>query len=322
MTAPVSEEVLTAVVAVGLPGSLCEPPRDELSEQEAAALVAIARRHRIAGMVLASVRAGGLRLPPAAVRALLALHGPEVAGSRRLESELVWVAGVLDGVGIGSRVLGDVALVRLDYRDSALRAVAAIELLVRPADINQAIQVLRGRGWQAHPDRHGGAMLDSPAGLRLECHTTVHPMPPGVTVDGQALWGDRRELRIGDRKLVALGEEQRLLHACCRAAGDDPGPARLLRQRDVAEAVLFGAWDRARLMRLAVSWNAEEVLAHAVRTAWQRLAIADVTGLSVWAGAGHQWADGQPRRDGTPAGARARSPVPPTWRRKLQARPS
>jgi hypothetical protein len=64
--------------------------------------------------------------------------------------------------------------------------------------------------------------------------------------------------------------------------------------------VLFGEWRRPRLMDLVASWNAQALLAGAVRAAWQRLAIADVTGLSVWA-EGYRPEVRRPRRH--PAGA-------------------
>jgi hypothetical protein len=132
---------------------------------------------------------------------------------------------------------------------------------------------------------------------------------PGTSVDSSRLWADGDPFSVSGRKLKALGSEQRLLHTAVLALDPDESQS-LVPQRDLVEMVLFGEWRRARLMDLAAAWNAEDTLARAVRASWQRLAIADVTGLSVWA-EGYRPEARKPRR--YPAGAPAQPTRSGSW---------
>jgi hypothetical protein len=288
MTAPLDELVI-AVSAVGLPGSLRELPGYELPEQQARELVEAAERQHLAGVTLASAQAGDLRLPPSAFEALADVHVREMTTCLRLEYALLVVTALLDEAGIESRVLDGSAVAHLDYQDPALRTFPQLDLLMRPGDIVRAVHVLRRDGWQpAEPETgrrrsESVTSLTGPDQLRLDLHTTLDRAPGELTVDIDELWSEGQEFVLGERRLTALDSEHRLLDACCRAvtAGSHPPP--LVIERDIAEMVLFGGWKHGRLMKLASAWRAQAVLAQAVRSAWQHLAIADVTTLSVWA---------------------------------------
>jgi hypothetical protein len=293
-------DLLVAAAAGGLPGSQLEFPQVPLPEPQALELVRATERLGIAGFLLTAVRSGELSVPPVVVEALDEARSHESTTRLYLEQELLSVSGLLEDAEIESRVLDGCAAAHLDYRDQEVRAVPRLDLLVHPRSTGRAAEVLRRRGWRppkapsGHPER--GVALVGPSGPRLVIHDDIGL--PGASLDLRQLWADADSFSVSGRKLKALGSEQRLLHTATLAL--DPDESRsLVPQRDLVEMVLFGEWRRPRLRDLAASWNAEDVLAGAVRAAWQRLAIADVTGLSVWAEGYHPDAR-RPRRH--PAG--------------------
>jgi hypothetical protein len=279
------EDLAVALAARGLPGSLRELPVEPLPDERALQFVREASRLGMAGFMLTAVRDGELPLSATALDALVVAQLHESTTRVYLEQELVAVTGLLDDAGIESRVLEGCAVANIDYRDTALRAVTSIDLLVQPQDLRPAAEVLRRRGWRpprsADREPRGAVALVGPTGPRLALHASIGAAL-GLSVDLQHLWSDGDQFVVNGRRLKALGGAQRLLHASTLAL-DGEGTPLLVRQRDLAEMVLFGDWRRRRLMDLATAWNAQDVLANAVRTAWRRLAIADVTALSVWA---------------------------------------
>lgn len=282
---PALEDLVVTTAAAGLPGSLREFPENPLPDTHGVDLVRAAERLGLAGFLLVAVRHGRLRLSPAAIEALDAAQLRESTTRLYLEQELLWVSGLLDEAEIEFRVLDGCAVAHLDYRDPDVRPVSHLELLVQPRALGRAAEVLRGRGWRSSKDADdhpaGGVRLVGPSGPRLVLRDDVRGRSQ-LSVDGRQLWADGDPFTVGRRKLKALGTEQRLIHASTLVL-DAEELHSLLAQRDLVEMALFGEWRRPRLMDLASSWNAEGVLAQAVVTAWRRLAIADITGLSVWA---------------------------------------
>jgi hypothetical protein len=307
----VADDLLVAAAAGGLPGSLREFPEAPLPEARALEVVDAAERFGIAGFLLAAVRSGDLSLAPVAVDALVEARSHESTTRLYLEQELQSVSGLLEDAEIESRVLGGCAAAHLDYRDREVRAVRRLDLLVPPRTLGRAAEVLRRRGWRPPkaPDGQavGGVELVGPSGPRLVIDDDLGI--PGTSVDSSRLWADGDPFSVSGRKLKALGSEQRLLHTAVLALDPDESQS-LVPQRDLVEMVLFGEWRRARLMDLAAAWNAEDTLARAVRASWQRLAIADVTGLSVWA-EGYRPEARKPRR--YPAGAPAQPTRSGSW---------
>jgi hypothetical protein len=309
------EDLVLAAAATGLPGSLRTLPSQEVSIEDALVLVAAAERHGIAGMVLAAVQRGELLLPAEALDALVETHARQMDTCLRLEDGLLSVTALLEGTGIETRVLAGTAVAHLDYPDPALRAFHRLDLLVRAADLQGAAEILCRRGWLRSGLQEPGArheiVLVSPAGLALELQATLPDVPADVRINVSDFWNESQEFHLGGRRLRALGAEQRLLHISCCAVRDDA--TSLVAQRDLVEIALFGTWVFSHLVALASSWNAHLVLARAIRAAWQRLAIADVIALSVWADS-YRTTSGrpQPRRE---SGTGAPRVVPPRpWR--------
>jgi hypothetical protein len=307
------DELLVAAAAAGLPGSLREFPETPLSDRQALELVGAAERCGIAGLLLTGVSSGGRPLPLVAVEALAEARSRESTTRLYLEQELRSVSGLFEDAEIELRVLDGCAVAHLDYRDPEVRGVQRLDLLVHPQTLGQAAELLRRRGWRPPTDPNGhdvrGVALVGPSGPRVVLHDDVGV--PGVSVDLCQLWADADPFSVSGRKLKALGSEQRLLHTSMLALDPDESQS-LVAQRDLVEMVLFGEWRRRPLMDLAASWKAEDVLARAVRAAWQRLAIADVTALSVWA-EGYRPETRKPRRH--PAGATAHPHGSGSWAR-------
>ncbi len=278
------DAALVSIAAEGLPGSLHEPPRDQLGERDAQELLSAVAEQRMTAVALASARAGKLALPQTAMSRLVDLHRQEMTRCLEAEHALLTAVGILKEAGIDSRVLGDSAIALLDYHAPAMRTFDGLELLVRTCQIQDAVTALGRAGWRIDPSGHGRrrTML-GPANVPLRLQTSLEGVPGGVVVDETQLWSDSQPLRIGDSTCRALGREIRLLEASFRAALDSDEPSPLMAQRDVVEIVLFGRWSRPQLMELAAAWRAHQILARAVRHTWRRLAIADVTALSVWA---------------------------------------
>ncbi len=80
----------------------------------------------------------------------------------------------------------------------------------------------------------------------------------------------------------ALSPVNRFLHACYHAALGD-WPLRLASLRDIAEMVCSAELDGEVLIRRAVEWSAEAVMAAAIADTWRLLGIATTDELSSWA---------------------------------------
>lgn len=285
-------QALLVAATHGLAGTLVEPPRAPLSPSEWEQLLDLATTQRLTGMLARTVLSGVL---PATEEQADQLRGVEttiLCNALALEAILVRVANQLDAEKIPFRVLKGPAVARLDYPDPALRDFCDIDLLIRPEDLDRTVELLTYHGCSRHfPEPRPGfdrrftksVPVHTPDGGNIDLHRTLAPGPYGLRIDLDALWErPTTPFVLGGRLFEALGPDDRFLHACYHAALGDV-PARLVPQRDVAQMLLFGSVDGARVRRLAAAWRGEAVVAHAVAGAWSMLQIADVVALSAWA---------------------------------------
>jgi len=200
---------------------------------------------------------------------------------------------VLESAAVETRVLKGSGVAYLDYADPALRPFIDVDLLIRPHQFDAAVAALVAAGYirifpEPRPafDRRfsKGTSFTAPDGFELDLHRTFVMGPYGLTLDLEELWKRSQEFDLAGRTLSALGAEERLLHACYHAALGD-APPRLLPRRDIAEMLLFGEHDLDRLYQLSTASRADSVLAHAVCSTWETLAITDSVALSAWASA-------------------------------------
>jgi hypothetical protein len=292
MTRPEVTTLLWSIAAHGLPGSLAELPRSPLSGHAWHELLFRARGARLSGLLTHAVTVGALPATDVQAAQVRDLNTRVMASAISLEAMLLQVAEVLDGAGIPFRVLKGPAVAHLDYPDPAVRDFGDVDLLVPPQDLDRTIAELVERGCaRRFPEPRPGfdrrftksVSVVTPEGQEIDLHRTLAPGPFGLRIRVQELWETpTTPFMLGGRRLTALGPEERLVHACYHAVLGDV-PPRLVPQRDIAQMLLYGSVDPTRVRELAGAWGGEPVIAHAVRTAWANLRLADVVALSAWA---------------------------------------
>lgn len=284
-------ETHRAVAAFGLPGTLLDVPGEELAPAEADRLVDWLADQRLCGPAVSALESGGLHLPASSAERLVAQHVREMAGCLLLERHLLEVTDLLTGGGVEVRVLKGSAVAHLDYADPSWRSFGDLDLLVRAEHFDQAARLLVGHGLRrptpeprpGFDRRFGkGATFVADSGLEVDLHRTLVMGPLGITARLTDLWDTATTFELAGTDIPALGRELRLLHACYHAVLGNQ-PPRLAPLRDIAEMTLFGDVDDRLLRDIADAWQGSAVLAAGIRTAWDVLAIADVTALSTWA---------------------------------------
>ena len=284
--------ILAVVATYGLLGSSHELPDHPLGDAEFDALLAGAIEQRLTGALTSSIASGRLPATDAQAAQASEAHFDALCRCLELESALLHVVATLNDAGIESRVLKGSATAHLDYPDPALRTFVDLDILVRSEDIEQATRLMVERGYnrQVAEIRPGfdrrfgkGCTLTSPSGHELDLHRTFVTGPFGLTLRLDDLWSNATPWMLADgHQLLALGREQRLLHACYHAVLGDREP-RLVPQRDIAAIALADDLDEVRVRELAYAWRAEYVVAKAISLTWDTLALADETALTAWA---------------------------------------
>jgi hypothetical protein len=230
---------------------------------------------RLTGLLLAAIDDGALPVDAdqAAAARRLGLH--EAHNVLRLEAVLVRVSGRLDELGVTHRVLKGPVLAHLVYARPDLRPFRDIDLLVPGEDIGRVVAMLERNGGARRfracrpgfDERFGkGVNVRTFDGLDVDLHRTLALGPYGLALDPSELFATSTPFTIGDRRLLGLGMEERLLHVSYHASLGD-WPPRLIPHRDVAE-LLVGAWaDAGRTLELARRWKGAGPLSVAIRRA-------------------------------------------------------
>jgi hypothetical protein len=210
----------------------------------------------------------------------------------RLAAETV---GTLAEAGIDHRILKGPAVAHLDYPDAERRPYVVVNLLVPSVQYDEAVRLLIDAGFRrtvpeprpGFDRRFGkGTSLVSPSGEQIDLHRTIVTGPFAMLADPGSLFDSSTMLALHGRDLLALGPEERLLHACFDARiGDDP--PLFLRLRDIVQVVLSHPLDIDRIEAISDIWKSQSVVAEAIRHAWTTLRVTDIVPLSVWA-AGHR----------------------------------
>jgi hypothetical protein len=211
----------------------------------------------------------------------------------RLEQRLLEVSDHLERHSIEHRVLKGSATAHLDYPSPDLRPFLDIDLLIHSRDFDRAVAAIESLGGArrfAEP-RAGFAARFAKAvcvvsndGIEVDLHRSLAEGPFGLAIAPEELFGTSEAFVLADRKLHALGADERLIHACCHAVLGRPEPE-LRPQRDVAQLTLSDSVDRDRVERLSRRWRCRAVVAQAIRLSWSTLALpAD----DPW----HEWAVG------------------------------
>ena len=286
-----SSALARALAADGLAGSRWTLPEGPLEGSAWPRLMAVVEEQRLAGLLLQAIHGGRMPVTPEQLESASVLHRTAMGLAVQLERTLLQTVETLDGAGIPSRVLKGPAVAHLVYPDPSLRVFHDVDLMVPGEDFDRAIEVLDHAGCTRKHRRLGpgfdaqfgkGASLISHAGWEVDLHRTFVNGRFGLGIKLDDLFATSSSFRLGGRTLLALGPEERFLHACYHAAIGDPVP-RLVAMRDIAEMLLRTSLDLDRVRGLCSAWGGLPVMARAVRLTWEAFGLADLTALSVWA---------------------------------------
>jgi hypothetical protein len=280
-----------AVAAYGLPGTTTELPRGPLADDDWAMLIGMARAQRMSGHLAHAIAGGDLAVTEEQLAEAGDSHLREMSLALLLERALLDVVDLFENLDIPYRVLKGSAVAHLDYADPSLRSFGDIDLLVPSSHFDAAVAGLSAAGHRRRfPEprpgfdrRFGkGTSFSDAEDTEIDLHRTFVMGPYGLSISLEELWDTSSTFVLAARTIHALRPEHRFLNACYHAVLGNT-PPRLVPLRDVTELLLAGNVDVDEIRRLAASWQAEAVLALAVRYAWDTFALADATALSFWA---------------------------------------
>ena len=288
---PAARETLHAVCAAGLDSSTHAFRSEPLADADWTWLQDQVVAQRLAGLQIEAVRGGQFPVTAEQRAHASALARRVLTRSMTLEMALLHAQSLMDTQGIPTRVLKGSAVAVLDYPDPSLRPFVDVDLLVRGDDFDSAARSLPTLGYaRRYPEprpgfdrRFGkGASFLDPDGNAVDLHRTLVMGPFGLTVDLDALWERPTEFTVAGKRLLALSDEARLLHASYHAVLGD-WPRRLLPYRDIAQMVLRRRFDEERLYRMSEHCGADALLALGITGAWELLSLPDEPGLVGWA---------------------------------------
>lgn len=291
--------LVTAVAGFGLSAMSDRAPL-RVDQASWSAFVSAVDSGRVVGHLAEAVRRGEIVLDEEQRDEVADRHLRWMVRTLRLEALMLEVIEMFDAASVEHRVLKGPAAARLDYPDPSHRCFGDVDLLVRSSDIDAATALLATAGLErryAEPrpgfDRRfsKGAAFVAPDGMELDLHRTLALGPFGLTIDLDELWSRRVEVEIGGRRMYALSDEMRFLHACYHAALGDRTP-RLVALRDIAQHIERASFDPETVIRIARTWRGEPVLARALGL------VADAFGteqpvLGTWVAA---WTPGRTER--------------------------
>jgi hypothetical protein len=284
------ERTVDAVAGYGFAGGRALP-REPVEPAAWPAFLNRVAQQRMVGLLAAAISNESFPITEPQRAAVVELETQVAVASLILERLLLDVAARFDHDGIDFRALKGSAVAHNDYPDPSLRSFGDVDLLVRPRDFGRAVATLEAMGGrrvvpELRPDfdrRFGkGAVVGMHDDLEIDLHRTFVAGALGMTIDLDALFATATPFMLGDRKVLALATEERLLHACIHAALE-----RVVRRhslRDIAQMASNGSLDVDRVVGMAESWRCGAVVARAIRLTWETLDLADAAPLSTWAG--------------------------------------
>jgi hypothetical protein len=162
----------------------------------------------------------------------------------------------LHAAAVDTMLLKGMALLQRYYRNVSLRHMDDVDLLVRTADIQRAVETMRALGWRpVGHDRdvniaHSSAFING-AGSQVDLHWRFMPESCGADDDDE-LW-ERAELeKFGGTPVRVLGSSDLFLHAVVHGARwNSVSPVRWIADAVTILMVAGDAFDWRRLVALA-----------------------------------------------------------------------
>ena len=182
-------------------------------------MLTVAARHGLSPLVYPRVRGAVEAAPSAFVRELRERYLSSAAANMRLLHELGVILRTLRAADVPVIPLKGACLAEAVYGDIALRPMADLDLLVKPADLPRALEALRQLGYESDQPFDPGAQ-------QAEFHD-MPPMRKAGCVLVELHWTlvtPRCNARIGQAELEGIWSRA----VAATVAGE---PARLLRRR-------------------------------------------------------------------------------------------
>jgi hypothetical protein len=253
-------------------------------------LVDDVERHRLVGLLAATVRRGGLELTGAQLEELAGREEAWHAHALQMERLLLRAIELLDADGVQTRVIKGPALAHTAYTDPGERTFGDIDIIVAGADLARARRTLvTGLGAaDLLPEMRPGfdAEFAKDVLLRLDLceidlHRTLAAGPFGLRIPVEELFDHPTAFVLGATSLATLSPAATLLQVAYNAALGDV-PPKLASLRDIAMVEKTLRPDLAEIEALTRRWGAQAVVRHAVTTAWRTFDLPP-TRLLIWA---------------------------------------
>lgn len=201
----------------------------DLSSAEWGRVMDLAAAHDVAGIVIRRIGLGPARGGDSAERIRDAARA-SAAKNLLLFAELAKILRALAAASVPVIPLKGAFLAEAVYGDLALRPMADLDLLVKPADLPRAIDTLRQLGYESDqpfdPVAQRGAFQDmppmrKPGGAMVELHWTLVTPLCGARIDERELagiWERSVPTAVAGAASRALSPEDLLLHLCMHAS--------------------------------------------------------------------------------------------------------
>ena len=194
-------------------------------------LLALARRHRVVGLVWRALRRSGCLVPPDIAATFQRAATSAAKQAMLLSVESIRLSQLLEAEGIDVVFLKGITVTLLAYGDPSVRHAKDIDLLVPPASIEQTVALLRRAGYQPSFDlevvpqqrralwvRYTKSMdwVNPRKGVLLELHWRLTDAPLLHDIRGAAA---RQKVAIAPgRSIDTLDTEHLLAYLCVHGA--------------------------------------------------------------------------------------------------------
>lgn len=193
-------------------------------------IVELAQKQIVAPLLYARLKERGITPPPAIAEQLRQMYLASATRHVRLFQELGHILRALQAADLPVIPLKGACLAEAVYGNLALRQMEDVDVLVKPADLAKALDVLRTIGYvAAHPfeievkrqlHQHMPP-LSKRDGVTLELHwTIVNPLDYVHFDDNDLdqLWSRATPAKIGGVQVLMLSPTDLLLHLCLHAS--------------------------------------------------------------------------------------------------------
>ncbi|RMF74109.1 MAG: hypothetical protein D6738_07150, partial [Acidobacteria bacterium] len=191
-------------------------------------LVALAADRDVLGLVATRIARDGPAPPPAAAAAL---EHALTRARRRIAWCSLHAARALEALeraGIAAVAIKGTVLAHLVYDDPAERSLRDVDLLVAPADVDRALEVLAGVGWRPvtvpalalYRQHHFHAVLEGDGLPPLELHWALTRPDDPQRLEAAGLLAEREELVRPSGTLRAPRPEAHVLVAAASSLRD------------------------------------------------------------------------------------------------------